>query len=370
MNDPIEFGERAIALLDRAAVSTSLKYALLLGLIELAHERTDSRGEPPDIVTTREIAMKVAELYWPQTRAFTASHTGQSAVLKQSGTGQLAVVRQLGELRNLPSIKPTTTLTRAAALHPIHAERVLRRVEWSLIVDPLPRLQHVGTDAPFIYSVDWTSTEPGSSKNLPRAVVFLPGAGRHLQRLTALLRPLLERRWADYVAARNSALLDYGRLDSHLFGQIRRPTGKLMTGLRDLQRGSCFYCRTPLSGATAIDHFIPWSLHFDDGAFNLIATHARCNGSKADHLPAAVHVERWVRRFAGSERVGIEQLTKATTWETNPARTLSIARSVYAPLQPDSRLWIHGDSFEAADAKTILQLLAAAPAITEDDTNE
>jgi hypothetical protein len=46
------------------------KYAVLLGLLDVLMERTSAKGEPPSVVTTRELAEKVTELYWPQADAF------------------------------------------------------------------------------------------------------------------------------------------------------------------------------------------------------------------------------------------------------------------------------------------------------------
>ena len=66
----IAFAERVVALLDEGAFTATYKYAVLLGLLDVVMERTSATGEPPSVVTTRQLTEKVTELYWPQADAF------------------------------------------------------------------------------------------------------------------------------------------------------------------------------------------------------------------------------------------------------------------------------------------------------------
>lgn len=45
-----------------------------------------------------------------------------------------------------------------------------------------------------------------------------------------------------------------------------------------------------------MDHFIPWSRYPIDLGHNFVLAHSSCNSSKADHLAAEHHLERWLTR--------------------------------------------------------------------------
>jgi hypothetical protein len=63
----IGFAERVLELLDEGRFTATYKYAVLLALIDVCLERTQASGAPPDIVTTRQLADKIVEVYWPHT---------------------------------------------------------------------------------------------------------------------------------------------------------------------------------------------------------------------------------------------------------------------------------------------------------------
>jgi hypothetical protein len=68
--DLVAFAERVLALLDQGSFVATYKYAVLLALMDLCLEGTNRHGRAPDCVTTRQLAAKVIELYWPQTSEF------------------------------------------------------------------------------------------------------------------------------------------------------------------------------------------------------------------------------------------------------------------------------------------------------------
>jgi hypothetical protein len=108
--------------------------------------------------------------------------------------------------------------------------------------------------------------------------------------------------------------------------------------LRELQEGRCFYCAGRLVAGYEVDHFVPWSRHPDDGLENLVAADRRCNGAKRDHLAAAEHVERWVRR-AAARKAELGEIAARARWERDPERSLAVARSIYLRLPVEARLW-------------------------------
>ena len=66
----VAFAERVIALLDEGTFTATYKFALLLALLDVCLERTDASGRPPTTVSTRDLARRVIELYWPQTNEY------------------------------------------------------------------------------------------------------------------------------------------------------------------------------------------------------------------------------------------------------------------------------------------------------------
>ena len=54
----------------RDVTQPTYKYAVLLALIDVCLEHTQNSGAPPEMVTTRQLADKVVELYWPHSVPF------------------------------------------------------------------------------------------------------------------------------------------------------------------------------------------------------------------------------------------------------------------------------------------------------------
>ena len=81
----IRFAEKLLTLLDQGGFTATYKYGVLLGLLELCLERSARDGAAPDFVTTRQLAEKIVELYWPHTLAF---RPRDELVLRQNRGGQ------------------------------------------------------------------------------------------------------------------------------------------------------------------------------------------------------------------------------------------------------------------------------------------
>ena len=357
--DVIAFGERLLALLDQGSFVATYKYAVLLGLMDLCLEKADRHGVAPDSVTTRQLAEKVVELYWPHTVEF------RGRTLKQNSGRQARIVSDIVEFREaLPD--PSVPLQRARREDPARFERLLREVEWTLILMPLPRLQAVGGHAePLIYEIGWDlsiernrravreqqRTGRGSFDNQIR---FLPSVGEHLVRLNGLLRPLVHLAWTAMVAHLND--LDESRLERFLFGVDRVQLAAVRPGLIDLQQGQCFYCQSRVLRDAEVDHFIPWARYPDNGIENLVIADKRCNAAKRDFLAAAMHVGNWRRRNEG-HTPALAELARAAEWETHPADTLSVARSLYLRLPAVTRLWCGGTTFAETDPRKLREIL-------------
>ena len=115
--DVIAFGERLLALLDQGTFVATYKYAVLLGLIDLCLEKTSRHGVAPESVTTRQLAEKVIELYWPQTVDF------RGRTLRQNNGRQARIVSDILSFRDSLT-DPSVILDRARRQAPLRFERM------------------------------------------------------------------------------------------------------------------------------------------------------------------------------------------------------------------------------------------------------
>lgn len=373
--DAVAFAERLLVLLDEGRFTATYKFAVLLGLTDLCFELF-ARGVPPDMVTTRQLAEKVVDLYWPQTQPY-VFEGGVTRVLKQnagSQDSQAEIVAHVARFRAALAGDRTLTPRRARRLHPGPFEDLVRQVEWKLIQMPLPRLQRAGgRDDPFLYRINWDeNVRAGAIKTYQRAdeggegafdnrILLLPGVGEHLIRLAPLLRPFIQQQWARKVAQVNP--VPDGNLERFLFGTERVSLEPVRAGLIEVQDGLCFYCRAPLRGAVHVDHFIPWARHPDDGIENLVAAHERCNLAKRDFLAAADHVEAWMlRAHRGDGTRSLQQIADAVGWPQDPTRTYNSAAAIYGALPDDARVWLRGAELSRFERRRVLDALAVTGA--------
>jgi hypothetical protein len=354
-SDVVAFGERLLALLDDGSFVATYKYAVLLGLMDLCLERTNRQGAAPDSVTTRQLAEKVIELYWPQTARF------NGRTLRQNSGRQARIVSDILTFRALLR-DPSATLRRARAENSGRFERLVHDVEWTLILMPLPRLQVLnGSRQRLVFEIAWDTTiernraavreyQRNGTGPFDNQIRLLPGVGEHLVRLNGLLRPLIHRAWAAMVAKLND--LDESRLERFLFGVDRIELRRIRPSLADLQHGICFYCHERLPPDAEVDHFIPWARHPDNGVDNLVVADIRCNAAKRDFLAAEEHVRKW-RKRNDTAAVALASLARDAAWESHPEQTLGAARGIYLRLSPEARLWVCGPEFARASLPSL-----------------
>lgn len=366
----IACAERILEMLDEGRYTATYKYAVLLALMDLCLERTRASGAPPDTVTTRELAEKIVEIYWPHTMPF-GEGAPEARVLRQNATGQAEVVAAITRFRSRHAPEAATSWQGRSAAPEAYAGLV-RAVEWKLIEMPLPRLQRMGAmRAEFLYQIGWDEHIPkravdrylgGATEAFDNRVQLKPRVGEYLVQLNGLLRPLIHRRWCAMVAALNR--LEDARLEGFLFGAERVVTVRVRAGLWDIQGKRCFYCdgRVVDPRRGHVDHFIPWARYPDNGIENLVVADVACNGDKGSSLVAAGHVERWAARLsgAGSNASALAELARRTGWDRHPERTVSVARGIYLNLPRSARLWLRGKEFVAVDRETLRRALAPA----------
>ena len=278
--------------------------------MDVCLEHTERSGAPPEMVTTRQLADKIVEVYWPHTLPFAGR--APATVLKQNVRGQAEIISAIMSFRRQYASDASVPRWESRMRAPQAYELLVRRVEWKLIEMPLPRLQIIGqSHRPFIYEIHWdqrveqrevTRYQAGSVSCFDNRVMLRPGVGEYFLQLNGLLRPLIQRRWAAMVAQLNR--LEESLLEMFLFGADRTPTAKLRAGLWEIQERRCFYCDARIGepAQAEVDHFVPWSRYPDDALDNFVVADNRCNGFKSGSLAAAEHLERWARRFADGSR--------------------------------------------------------------------
>jgi len=359
----IGFAEKIIELLDEGRYTATYKYAVLLALIDVCLERTQISGGPPDVVTTRQLADKIVEIYWPHTVPFI--ERARPMILRQNTTGQAAIVSAIVRFRLRHVADPSVPRWEARRRAPQEYELLVREVEWKLIQMPLPRLQTMGhSQRQFIYQIYWdvnvNSADvarylKGAAGCFDNRILFNPHVGEYLLQLSGLLRPLIQRRWAAMVAQVNR--LEDSQLELFLFGAHRIPTARVRAALWEIQEKRCFYCNAPLREPLRgeVDHFLPWARYPEDSLDNFVIADPRCNNSKSSSLAASRHVVEWARRFeiGGRQYSQLNDVGGKSRWPREPDRTRSVARAIYLRLPADARLWLRGKEFVAPDPELI-----------------
>ena len=343
--------EQLLTVLAEGSFTATYKYGVLLALVDLCVEQSTRTGGAPTSVTTRQLAEKVLELYWPQVRVY------DERILRQNSGKQARIVTLIFRFQNQLR-EPGMSVARARRLARDEFRSLVCEIEWTLVEMPLPKLQRVGSDhARFIYDITWNDDIKRSeflSGDFDNAIRFIGNAGDALVRLAPFVRPLVQREWVGLVARVNG--LPEAKLEQFLFGARREAIAHLASPLLQLQDGSCFYCGQRILGKRQVDHFIPWSRHPDDGLDNLVVAHRSCNRHKSDYLAAAEHVERWTERTRHCE-VELSEIANSAGWQRESPRTLGIARSIYLRLPTGARLWQIRDRFVTVDAPKLGSVL-------------
>jgi len=367
-HDAMAVVERILQILDEGSTTATYKFAVLLALLDLCVESTASDGQPPDAVTTRELASKVIELYWRQARPWTGDGP---PLLRQNSSKGLEIVARVQQFRSEvePAGGVSVPAVRARQLDPAGWRRLVDDIEWKLIEMPLPKLQRVrGQDAASLYRINWNDSDQAPTERHVRAyqrnqvspfdnqVRLMPGVGLALVRLHALLRPFIQQQWAAKVASLNK--LEASRLPSFLFGSERASLEPVRAGLVDLQGGACFYCGGSLrTGEVHVDHFLPWARYPDDGLGNLVAADKKCNEHKRDHLTDHDLLVRWRHRLKEAQPL-LEEVARAADWDVGSRRVLGAARALYLPLPDDTRLWASRQRWVTVDPAQVRVALA------------
>lgn len=368
----LAFLEQMLLLLSQGNFTTTYKYALLLALLDLCLEGA-GKGAPPTALTTRQIAERMIEIYWPHSDPFDNKVLAQSTNRHGNRTerSQIGILSKIIQLRQRlqdenPGRNHDSSPFRARRKQPSYFEALIHDVEWILIKQPIPRLQIIGTqEERFLYEIAWTlHPQNGSplianrtlrpselnSPDFDNTLRFKTGVSAYLIHLAPVLRPLIHRQWTTMVALLND--FPESRLEQHLFGRERIALSELRPGLHQAQQGSCFYCgkRTKIEN-TQIDHFLPWSRYPDDNLANLVLADADCNLQKTNFLADIPYALRWQDRDEST----LKQIATTINWPFDPQRSFSTALMVYGHLGPGIRLWKQGKNLVHPVGVEVLQ---------------
>lgn len=374
MNREVETAERVVMLLEAGSFSATYKQAVLVGLMDLCIAHCSARGSPPTSVTTRQLAGRVIELYWPHTLRW-ADNQDERVLIQngaaRGGRARAKIVRLVQEFRQkvelLDAYAPSLEKGRR---HQQKAyEKLVRNIEWTLIEMPLPKLQRVGgQETAWLYRINWDDKRNAPTLSTIRAyqrgeqvgfdnqIRFQPGVAEAFARMAGILRPFVLQHWAAKIAALND--LPEAKLSDFLFGVDRSSLARVRQPLVELQESKCFYCGKRMTGSADVDHFIPWARQPDNGLHNLVAAHPKCNNAKRDFLADSAHIGRW-RARAGLKAHALSAIAAETAWELGDVRVLGVARSLYLGLPEDARLWSKRGEFEVADRPVLLETLTA-----------
>ena len=372
-NGAISFAERVLTLLNQGRFVSTYKYAVLLSLMDLVLEQSTKNGLPPTTVTTRQLAEKVIQVYWPHTNPFPFEAIQAQVLLQNAGAkgAQAALINLISQFRHTSKAGALAPYYMARLGSPKEYKALLNQVEWKLIEMPLPKLQRIGSSVrEFIYAINWDDSitrgevsayQGGRDCNFDNRILLQGSTAEYLVRLNGLLRPLIQREWSTKVAQLNK--LPESQLQNFLFNSHRAPAASLCGPLMEMQDGRCFYCDETIGNALTkkpeVDHFIPWSRYPDDSITNLVIAHRQCNQDKRDFLAANNHVVKWMGRFNNPGLMkDMEGIADKKSWKFGGSSNFGVASAIYTHLQPEVELWKLGKEFEVIDHKIIGMLFS------------
>ena len=360
----IGFAERVLTLLDEGAYNTTYKFAVLLGLMDLVIEKSNKDGSLADMVTTRQLAEKITEIYW----SHVATYAGINGEPLQGKSGQAEIVTQIKNFRERNNY---STLFKSKTSDPVRYKKLLDHIEKKLVEMPLPRVQYFGNqEIRFIYDIAWNKASPmnlrevtaqqqGRESLFDNRIHLLPNVADYLVNLNGLLRPLIQRTWAMEVAKINK--LEESKLEKFLFGAERAGAARLAPLLREFQGNICFYCSKPFGAASKlpeVDHFVPWARFPNDGLANYVLAHSFCNGSKSDHIAGVDHFAHWMERNHSAAKLSdLQHIADQHNWVLKNHESVNIAKTLYLRLQPEVELWKDVESYQQVDLDEIRKVV-------------
>jgi 5-methylcytosine-specific restriction endonuclease McrA len=274
-------------LLDEGKTVSTYKFALLASIADIAIENGDV-GNGRLTISSNQIAEKFIQLYWRQSLPFPSN----GEILAANNGKQAAIINQIIDAQTTHGTLARLTMDAASWTN------LAKSVARVITVMPLWKLQTVGSNTidDFLYP----NIGRGSHIELKEGVAYT------LRRFHPQLTNMIHGSWIRWVRRHKhnqSILGETVDLGDFLFGSERSSLTHFVPLLQEIQKGSCFYCRSKIKGTGDVDHFIPWSQYPVDRGHNFVLTHAACNRSKSDMLASTDHLNKWVERNNDQEKI-------------------------------------------------------------------
>lgn len=356
--DPVGFSEKVLSLLELGSFSATYKYALFTAIMDLCLESTARSATDDIVITTRQLAERVVELYWQHAAPYDGG-----PVLRQGGVrsgNQAEILSAISDFRARYTGEAGVSPFRARLAHHDAFEALVHKVEWKLIEMPIPRLQIIGHEEDrFLYEYGWSKMisrkevatyQRGAASTFDNRLLLKPGVAVAIKAVVGILRPLVRREWSTMVASMNG--LPETKLEAFMFGASRVQLDAIRLPLRELHNNRCFYCDGKMDAKVDVDHFIPWARYADNGLDNLVPSYPRCNNQKRDFIAAEYHLERWGARIA-ERSPELNEIATDYYWFRDPLRTVAVAQSIYTRLPVGARLWLSGNELVPADRERV-----------------
>lgn len=335
--DPLELGQRIVAVLETGLRTATYKLATLMALVDQCVENLPSDPTGTLTVPIRDLAERVIELYWRQVTPL--SEFGE---LRQSTQSRARIPSAVSRLRQQAAARRVSAAAAAKLVVPDAYSAAVDDIALTLAQQPIHRLQRIAGPygvEPFLYDDSWLDDHVSVRTLRTRgyAIELMPGVAWGLARLAGLLKPTLEILWIQDVTRMNASLRDTESPDlaAHLFGHERVSLERVREAFLDSGVRGCFSCHSPLRPGSPVDHVLPWSRVGIDGLANLVLACQACNSAKANALPTVSLLDR----AASRDNLILEAMGGELGWPVQRERTLKAARGLYLSSPAGSPTW-------------------------------
>jgi hypothetical protein len=210
---PLVFLEKFLALLDSGRFTATYRFATLAALIDVCVESVGGDGRPPERVSARRVGGRVFKLLWLHSVPYSASAESRRYLRHSTQPGDL--VSKITAFREERHLGPGATTGKARQRFPADVAALEDQVAVTVIRMPLPKLQRFTTGAGssedrFLYDYGWPDEVPASrvrSAGFDDTLHLKAGVGEWLVRMAGALRPIVQQRWATFVAERSRDLV-------------------------------------------------------------------------------------------------------------------------------------------------------------------
>ena len=292
-----------LSVIDEGSKNGTPKLGLLLAIIECC-TRAIERGTMVNelIISGEELADAYLGIYWNHTAPFEGHgvlHQLSSRNREHFAVTRCQRLRCLLEGRNQRSGFLTSWVESRAVLaaeFPDQLAQATREMRVNLWKNPVVRLQQFGGEE---WSFLYTKTDN------PWTLRLHPGVGGLLADFGPVLRPIIERRFAQIVEQLNPDKVGIVLADTvygHLFLTAERamPNQEARAGLLDLQSGRCMWTGSQIDRHVPADHVAPWSRRSISVLENFTLTTTSANSSKSSSLLTQPLLAHWLAWLANS----------------------------------------------------------------------